>query len=198
MQSHHVFKSYMTEYTLGFIGAILSVHGFFFSFSGIDSVFEEVTLVVILLLLIAATVSIIGTYQLNKNSRNGGTMLTLAGSMCFLSSVLLVILTVDSVDYNGLAEGFGIALFYTVCCAALLLTGGIRALAKQRAVQPPAAQGWYYSAPYAPYYPTPPVFPPAEAVPPTIASAGVPSSHQPTHSGYTRQPYASNTMPPRR
>lgn len=198
MQYANACKAYITEYTLGLISVILTAHAFFFTFAGIDSDFIAFTSVNTVFLLAALIIAVIGVYQLNKNNRIGGVLLTTAGCLNVLSCIFNGILMGIMGSYSDMADVFALALVYTIACAALLLTGGIKALAKKHNVPPPAAQGWYYPEPHPGYYPPPHFSPPAAEMPPPAAADSQPKREKTQHDGYTRQPYAPNTMPPRK
>ncbi len=196
MQNNY-FKAYMSEYTLGLVGAILTAHGLLFSFGGLESEIEAFSSINIIILLSALILAFAGTHQLNKNNRNGGVLLTTSGSLNLLGCIMLCVMMGISDSEDDLTEILVFTLLYTIACAALLLTGGIRVLAKNKPVLPSAAQGWYYPAAHPGYYPPPPIYPPAAVMPPDM-SAGPPDSSEPPHTGYTRQPYAPNTLPTRK
>ena len=81
MYNAKAYKAYKAEFTLGLIGAILTIHTFLFSFAAFDTGSDALAAFNVLFSAAALVLGFVGAAQLNKNNRNGGVLLTVAGGL---------------------------------------------------------------------------------------------------------------------
>jgi hypothetical protein len=196
MQNAQTYKAYKPEFTLGLIGAILSIHTLLFTFAGYDSDLSAVAAFCTLFSLATLILGFVGSSQLNKNNKSGGTLLTVAGGLSFFTCIFIGAILGDISSYYDSADALGVGLFHAIVVAALLLTGGIMALARKRPFPPPVAQGWPSSGHYPGQGYPPPVYSPYAGMPPK-AAPGYPPQAVPGYPPYPPYPpQAAQGYPP--
>lgn len=209
-----MYKAYKAEFTLGIIGAILGINTFMFVFIGLtgsefwDSSrigFGVSAAVGMLMSMAAFILGFISITKLNINNKGGGTLLVVSGVLSFLSIVFGGLAMSAGDNYGFSMSYLPMLLLNGVPETALMLTGGIMALARKRqipqtppfAAKPPYPPNPYYAAypppyppspsgaPYAPHppyapYPPPaqPPYPQAPAQPPFMQTPPVQNSEQ--------------------
>jgi hypothetical protein len=175
MQNTQAYKAYKAEFTLGLIGAILTIHTFLFSFAAFDTGSDALAAFNLLFSAAAMVLGFVGAAQLNKNNRNGGVLLTVAGGLTVFSIIFTGVLISNLSGYDEDASGaLGFALFHAIIVLGLLLPGGIMALVRKRPAPPAGmpARPWPSSGPYM-GQPYPPPYA-ASGMPPYTYAPGVP------------------------
>ncbi|MEM5768884.1 MAG: DUF4064 domain-containing protein [Bacillota bacterium] len=143
MQKAQVYKAYKAEFTLGLIGAILTIHTFLFSFGAFDTGSDALAAFNVLFSAAALVLGFVGAAQLNKNNRNGGALLTVAGGLTVFAAIFTAVLLSNLSGYDvDASDSLGFALFHAIIVIGLLLPGGIMALVRKRPA-PPAGMAAY-------------------------------------------------------
>jgi hypothetical protein len=186
---HKAYKAFKAEFTCGLIGAIIGINAFFFAsvFGGIAigmlSGWGNEGLIVALALgmlfsLLSMILGFAGVSALNKNNKSGGNLVTVSGALSFLTLFLTSAGLSGAPDYVSII-GLVYFLMNAIPATALLLIGGIMALARKRPMPQPQT---YPQSPYIPYPPQAPyVQPPYAPYPPPPDSSAPAPPAEPDH-----------------